>query len=356
MKVEIKDYGLLIKSDEDWEITMDFMELGDSQVYNLFKDTTLRGILNQLIGNRVSIYEDQKKSILREDQILENLCSKILIQCIQKPHIQSVFLRPTDPKHLKQVNLGNIRWEDSYPLLLTLKQELIEVTGKHSLFDVHICFLEASQNFVNEMKSIDWEDRDIVDTVREKYQPLPDFASFQVGKLGNAIKKYIDVVNSFFELSSKKKKIDPKVPYYSLHHRNLVNTIFKKAQLDDKFRKTLLDPKSKEAKWSCFTSSLKQTRHWKNDRKINFFSRGAPGYLARTSFNIWIEDIPESVVDACYNAPKIIPAGEGGIAILHITREQPPVFQSDDIFVTINELRRAGLKIRKQDWENKSDC
>lgn len=358
--IKVKDYGLLYKDGPEWEPTLKLTskESGE-EVVNLFRPSTIQGLLYRFLGDETGIYADKAKGELIEDPDLFELVDKAVFHLIQEPHVQNIYLRPGKCKQLPQFDLSSIDWHQANPLVFLLQDELIAASGEDTVEGAHASLQSSLADFRKQLAlALKEKDVETLSKLIERY-PIPKFEGFEAGKLGAAITKYtLDLETFFKDLSgvveaitngTEVKKLKP--PYYSEVHHKFMLGVWAKAKNDSGFVGKLTDPKSKEARWSCFTSSGPQTRNWKDDKKINYYSRGAPGKLIKASFDIWIEDVSEGQLERFLNGPTIAPVGESGIAILDVTGETPPKVVSDDIFVTLRQLRGAGVKLRKRMWE-----
>ena len=138
--------------------------------------------------------------------------------------------------------------------------------------------------------------------------------------------------------------------------------------LEDKNFKRQLE-QAIPAKFSIFEMP-QQTKHWV-ETKYHAVVRGKPAFIACVDFNIYLsesalEDQRDSskhwawnkLVEKLRQGPNLARWGEGGVAFVSYEGldEMGRGYEiKDDIFVEIKDLRRAGMKIKKYDWEKDNE-
>ena len=163
-------------------------------------------------------------------------------------------------------------------------------------------------------------------------------------------------INTALQRIIDKKPISAKVI-------TLIEEICNLCDTDINFHKKIKD--SNCGKFSVFTD-LSNTKQWVNI-KYHKFVRGTPAFIACVDFDIYLSETGfkkdqssnhfswEDIVNKIKQGPNIARWGEGGIVLISdydsLEEMGCPYENKDNIFVEIPALRRAGVKIKKQDWE-----
>ncbi len=120
----------------------------------------------------------------------------------------------------------------------------------------------------------------------------------------------------------------------------------------------------KKFQFSIFTN-LSQTKSW-IDPKYYPIVRGKPSYIACVNFDAYLSDSSfvendnsdifswDEIVNKLKAGPNIARWGEGGIVFidyLGLDEMGCPYNEKDRMFIEMSSLRKAGLKIKKYNWE-----
>ena len=142
----------------------------------------------------------------------------------------------------------------------------------------------------------------------------------------------------------------------------LIEEIYKLVDTDPAFADKI--QKLKKFQFSSFTN-LGQTKAWV-DPKHYPVVRGTPAYIACVDFDVYLSDSNfvennnselfswEEIVNKLVSGPNIARWGEGGVVFIDysgLNEMGCPYNKKDQMFVEIQALRKAGLKIKKYDWE-----
>ncbi len=197
------------------------------------------------------------------------------------------------------------------------------------LFDIH--------RFFEQSKKIELKDM----SVDELSKAFPNTAALPDSKMGTAMKEHIQKV----------KTADRPI---SVEVSNLIYETVVEVSKDKIFYEIFKD--SKAGKFSCFTSSLKQTRHWISADKYSLV-RGEPKQLACLDFDLAVADPPRGVAKRLMCGPMVASWGEGGFGILQYAPAEilKDHYEKIKVLLTYKELRRMNLKLKLQSWELKKE-
>ena len=349
IKLKVRSGGIYIRQKKDFQpIGLDLMthpENKGQKVLSLVRDSSIKGIFSYLMGETKKIKEianNTELSIKNLNLSLDKMVQASAYKKISEPHITTFYERKD--VHTKQIvfdskiNLGQHTFKTADPTIKLFKKPLKNIFKTESLGEIN----KGLQN------------SKIINTNPE-YSNLkpPDCKNIPSMGIGQKMRIY-------FEKCKKKDK-----PIYgkTIELISETNSICLK---DIKFKKNLEN--SKHKKFSVFEMPS-QTRHWV-DEKYHKIVRGAPAFLACADFDIYLSDgvftenqssnhvTWEEIIDKIKKGPNIARWGEGGIVFVDYSGLDEigcPQEGKDTIFVEMNALRKAEVKIKKYDWEEKEE-
>lgn len=330
--VEIRGGGLFLRDPKEKSKNglYDFLFLENEQgisekFFKIIRKQSLQGIVSYLLNERKKIKEidkcidDKDRKSLIENQMY--IYSKEMESKYDKTSafIQSIYERrdlvysKNSLKINPQMNMNHYSWEDASEIVQFFKNNLIEVTNQKSLSNVFEQMRTSYSSF-KKIFNICKKNQDIfwfetIDISQEDFIDIPKNSS---KGLTEVIKKINEKIDIFLQSKQEKSLINitsNEVPFYP-EYINLIKNI-KICLKDNKIPLTAL----KSSKWSCFDTSLDQSRHWIN-QNLGMHVRGAPAYLLNLDFDLYFENLTSSQYQRLLNGPRMAYWGEGGVAKL----------------------------------------
>lgn len=332
LQLPIRNGGIISKASE-WLLNMDTELVDGENKLNLIRLSSIEGIWSYLLGNTFKVNDN--RDVLNKDRDWVWLCENTKIDIISAPFSTIFFARKDLDNNKNQytlnpsVNLKGKSIQEADPSIKLLLPVIEKMTDSKDLGMIYDFFSSKEHRVKVEDKSS--LDRPFIDDLSDD------------SKMAIAMKAYIR--NVFDETNYDK-------PVY-IRAIELVRNTIEEYKTNIKFR---IDFKaSKSAKFSCFTSSLSQPRHWL-DPQSQSFVRGEPKTIINIDFDLIIDVLPEkSLVTRLLNGPMIASWGEGGFGILKYSENNdlPSVTNGDAKLLSYKDLRLLGLKLKKQTWEQK---
>lgn len=332
LNLAIKSGGIVSKA-ADWQLNMETELAEDQQKLRLIRFSSIEGIWAYLLGYTCKIKDNREHLELDLDWVW--LCKNTKIQITREPFASTFFSRkdfhfdksqyPINPS----VNLSNFNYSDADGTIQLLYPILKKMTGSGNLSDIHAHFDD---------KKFKKKKKDVPDLIR------PDVSALPNSKMGKAMKKYVEEI---FDSETYDKAIFLRALELI---QNTTNEIQSNKNFSDAFEI------AKESKFSCFTTSLNQPRHWIKAEKQSYV-RGEPKNLICVDFELIIESKPsESVVNRLLAGPLLASWGEGGFGILKYNSANllPNALETEQPFLSYKELRNLNLKLKLQTWEAKA--
>ena len=199
---------------------------------------------------------------------------------------------------------------------------------------------------------------DIKQANKKKFDELkPDIQTSLKEYFYNKIKNY-KVIQGL--IRALKKIIDEKPISFKVI--TLIEEICKLNDIDSNFSKKIQGLNNFQ--FSSFTN-LDQTKAWVN-KEYYPVVRGTPSYIACVDFDVYLSESNflknnnseffswEEIVNKFKAGPNIARWGEGGVVFIDYSGLEEfgcPHDTKDQMFVEISALKKAGLKIKKYDWE-----
>jgi hypothetical protein len=325
------------------------------KVLSLISESSIRGLISYLLGERKKVHSGHDSEPLFEDLDREDVVNQAManIRINRAPFVTSFFERRDSMFNKSDLVIAPIRslhdyiWEQAYPLIYLLKDNLTDVTGYQNLEGCRKCLSDAfttAKKQVRDFMKIESKESRI-----DKYNQIlselniKNFNQFKNTGIITTINKILDEINGYDYEGAPNK-----ILFCSLYVK-FVNSIHDRASQDKEFLESLENCKS--LKWSCITSP-EHTRHWLQD-DYNTYVRGTIGYLINIDFSTYVENPSEQIVDRISKGPLIARWGESGVVEVDYHSTHPYIDDKDTLvnYTTVNELRRAGIKITKQTWE-----
>ena len=260
---------------------------------------------------------------------------------------------------LEEDNLNKGKYQD---LTLSKTLDKIRVPKYNELKEDFINKVGENENlenlkkdeFIEQLKKI----IDIKQDNKNKFNKLkPDIEKNLKEYFDNKVKN--DKVTQGL-ITALKKIIDKKPISFKVI--TLIEEICKLNDTDSNFSKKIQSLKNFQ--FSSFTN-LGQTKAWVN-KEYYPVVRGTPSYIACVDFDVYLSKSSfvenhnseffswEEIIDKLKSGPNIARWGEGGIVFIdysYLNEMSCPHGIKDQMFIEISALRKAGLEIKKYDWE-----
>lgn len=332
LNLSIKSGGLISKA-AGWELNMGTELVENEQKLRLIRHSSIEGIWAYLLGYTCRVKDNMDK--LKFDQEWLWLCKNTKIKVTRLPFGTTFFSRKDlhfDKSKYSlnpSVNLKGLGYDDADASIRLLFPILKKMTGSEDLGVIHSYF--DDKEYKKKKENIDDKSR-------------PDVSLLPLSKMGKSMRKYVEEV---YDSNSYSKNI-------FVRAIELINNVIFEIQSNDNFNQAF--KAAKESKFSCFTSSLNQPRHWIKSEAQSFV-RGEPKDIICVDFDLVVEERPPvSVVNRLLAGPMVASWGEGGFGVLvydsdgnlpniAISTEQP--------LLSYKELRGFNLKLKLQEWEKK---
>ena len=344
IKLEVRSGGIYIRQEDNWKpIQLDLIHhLEDSQqkILSLVRDSSIKGLFSYLMGETKKlkkIENSPESSIKKLNLTLSKMVQASAYKKMSEPHV-TIFFERKDV-HTKKIivdpnaNLYQHTFETADPTIKLFEKPLKNIFKTESLGEINKGFQKS--RITN--KNIEYDNLRSSDC-----KNIPDVGIGQK-------------MRSYFEKFKKKGK-----PIYrkTIELISETNSICLK---DTEFKKELKN--SKYTKFSVFEMPS-QTRHWV-DKKYHKVVRGAPAFLACVDFDIYLSRggfaenqssdhfAWDEIMSKIQNGPNIARWGEGGIVLVKYYLDEMgcPHDKKDAVFIEMDALRKAGIKIKKYDWE-----
>ena len=367
IKLQVRSGGIYIRQKKDFKpIDLNLIthpENKSQKVLSLVRDSSIKGLFSYLMGEtgRLS-YNTQPNKEYNKSETIENsqdhgvkklnttLNKMVELSAYKKrsePHV-TVFFERKDT-HAKgsrfitcpSINLYQHTFKTADPTIKLLEKPLNNIlqSKPQSLGEIHTFFKKHTHA-----------------KGKKEYEELKK----QAKKTKNNLKNIPD--SKLKEgIKTALKRIEDEKPISS-QVIILVEETCDLCSQDKGFFKKIKD--SSYGKFSVFTD-LSNTKQWVNT-DCHSIVRGAPAYIACVDFDIYLsesnfvennssETFPwEEIVDKLKAGPNIARWGEGGVVFVDYSGLDEmgcPHDTKDQMFIDIQALRKAGLKVKRYDWE-----
>ena len=352
IKLEVRSGGIYIKQQKDFQpITLHLTphpEDANQKVLSLVRESSIKGLFSYLIGEtgKINKIENSKEPATQKlNLILNKIVQSSVCKKASEPYVTTFFER-------RDIHTSSrIKYEPNLPLdqhnfiranstIKLLKEPLEKLFQTKSLGKINKQIKESK---------ITINDKEYLDLEAPNCSDIPDT------KLGKSIKEY------FNKMSKDSKPIYQKTI-------DLINEINFYCKTNFKFKESFKQFEE-SGLFSVFTTGVSSnTRHW-IDKNYHVIVRGKPAYIACVDFDVYLSKSAfeesegshyfnwDKIIQKLQNGPNIARWGEGGIVLIDykgLDEMSCPHGQSDKIFIEIKALRRAGLKIKKYDWEKEA--
>ena len=355
IKLKIRSGGIYIKTKKisraSWlNVKMGFMPHSDNQnqqVINLVRDSSIKGLFAYLIGETAkirTIEQSAEISVKKLNRSLDSMVQAVTYKKISESHVTTFFERKDTHRVRsnfsddRNINLYQHSFETADSTIKLLQPLLKAMFDTESIGEINKKFQKSKVNK---------EDSDY-NTLKS-----PNSVNIPETKLGKKMKNY-------FEKFYKKNK-----PIYR-ETLNLIGKINSRCLKDSEFKEKF--QKFTKSQFSIFESP-EFTKVW-IDKKYWKIVRGTPAFIACVDFDAYLseEKFKGSCETDCFSwnevvhrlkkGPNIARWGEGGVVFIQydgLDEMGRGYDQKDQMFVEINALRKAGMKIKKYDWEKTAD-
>ena len=356
IKLKVRSGGIYIKQKEkylplDLDLTADTEENSQKTLF-LIRESSIKGLFAYLMGETKKLKAIEisiEPSVQNLNSTLQAIVQASSYKKISEPHVTTFFERKdTHNKQSKfkpnpKINLYQHNFETADHTIRLLQTPLNNIikNSEQSLGDIHSVF----KNFIVKSNTKEYEkiknDTEKLDLIK-----IPE----------SALKKGIEVAL---------QRIKDQKPISSMVIK-LIEQISFLCATEKKFFEKIKN--NKYGKFSVFTD-LSNTKHWVNT-EYHSIVRGTPAFIACVDFDIFLSQEAfketqssdsftwEEIVQKLKNGPNIARWGEGGVVLLsyHLDEMGRGYDQKDQLFVAISALRKAGVKLKKYDWEKTADA
>ena len=340
IKLRVRSGGIYIKQKKDFQpLCLNLIqhpENKNKQVLPLIRESSVKGLFSWLIGETVKIEQienNEKSSVKKLNITLDVMVQSSAYKIVSEPHVTVFFERKKSAPYDPNVDLKQHTFKTADSTVKLLENPLKRLFQTESIEKINKKFQESR---------IKKDDSD--------YNTLkpPECESIPETNLGKKMKKY------FQKFHEEKKPI----------HKETLNLIDKTNTI------CLKDPQFKE-KFQNFTKSQFSvfenpsfTKPW-IDKKYWKIVRGGPANIACIDFDIYLSETVfmenqnsdcfswNDIVNKMKNGSNIARWGEGGVVFVdyHLDTMGCPYDTKDPVFLEISALRKAGMKIKKYNWE-----
>jgi hypothetical protein len=363
LKLEVRSGGLVIRNESKNLQMRTVIDSDGIEGIELITPSSIKGMLSFLMGERRRIFEPLKikgnknktsfsmdlfdervnhnRALIHND-LLNKVFEKVKYEIIKQPFLTSFYERKDSHRYIKDfptnpsISLSGKSWDDADPTIKLLKNSLMKGTGKNSLATCNKAIKDSQEEYKNKFKKIksiddlkiNPESKEYLHQINNLVLNLPvlkkNNSKFRI-KLSEIVEsiKLIDFNN--IEVIKKGKLLNPvylKVIDAAVNEYNATEEDIKK-ESSSKFS-VLTDPD--------------QNRHW-IDKEGSMLVKGAPGLLACTDFNLWIEDPPQEYINLVLNGPQMAYWAEGGVVTYRYTNEPIPPEGTKSIAIPIINLK-----------------
>ena len=359
IKLKVRSGGIYIKQKKDFQpIDLHLIphpEYKNQKVLSLVRDSSLKGLFSYLIGEtkKVTEIENSSESLVQKLNVtLNKMVKASAYKKVSDPHVTIFFERKDTHKNKSKfktapsVNLYQHTFKTADPTIQILEKPLKNILQSRctSLGDIHNIFKK------HVIKSDE----------QKKYAQLKDDIEKIIHKLEKIPRSQLKIgINTALDRVRDEKPISTKVI-------NLIKEICSLCPENKDFFEKIKN--SNYGKFSIFTD-LKNTKHWVNT-SYHSIVRGEPSFIACVDFDIYLSEEVfkenqnsthfnwEEVMNKIKKGSSIARWGEGGVVFIDYSGLDEmgcPYNKKDKIFIEIDFLRKAGLKIKKYDWEEEKD-
>lgn len=344
IRIRITSGAVVLKQNEDWILDMDLTPIsGGKQALLLTRQSSIVGMIAYLCGITTPI----KKLKTENPELFQFLVDEVDKSKIYAPKVQGEFSNVTISSFFERkdthskasayvpnpsVNLMEYGFEDADATVRLFQKPLRELYNSDSLGVAHAAIKEGIKKYQTKLADFS----------------LPSLDSFPNTPLKEKIVKYFELIQQEERESESgfSRKMNPELI-------NLIKKTIEMISTDCNLAQEFQN--SSAEKFSVFTTSIAQPRHWIHPSKITFV-RGGLKHLAHCDFEVVFTRPNEKLLKAIQGGPMIASWAEGGIA-------EPLIFEDDffvpqigwnlvdGIYLHLSEMRRAGLKIKKYPWE-----
>ena len=320
----------------------------NQKVLSLIKDSSIKGLFSFLMGEtqKIKKIEDSTKASIQKLNATLNMMVEIAAyQKISNPHITTFFERKDTHRKKSSfsdnpsVNLFSYSFREADSTVKLFEEPLKNIFQTDNLGEINKAIEKSKvKNTDPHYKSLQASNTD----------NIPDT------NLGKKIKKY------FFKMKSQEKPLYEKTLEIIAETNNLC---LKNIDFKIEFEQAIPE------KFSVFEMP-QQTKHWVT-KEYHSFVRGTPAFIACVDFDIYLsessfEDKRDSskhwswneVIEKLRQGPNLARWGEGGVVFIHydgLDEIGNGYEEKDNMFVEIKDLRNAGMKIKKYDWEESNE-
>jgi hypothetical protein len=339
------------------------------RVLNVVNQSAIRGMLHFLCGEKASIHDEYGSKPNVVDPDIEVALDGAVVKQVMPPFVSTFFAR-RDQIHKgsnliteSQVPDRVLCWEVANADVKFLKSELQAVTKESSLQAINQVFQAATRDsplpplkkmistkIVNEMDrtGLSGKIRLFLESVRQDSSVAERVLTVKNPEKETAAEK---------AASAEKDAAKKRLKKYSGVLYKLAVACARRSTKDKNFRARLKYQVNeiKTGSWSSFTApgltkNWIQKKHWTG-------VRGGPRHLVMADFDIYLK-ISEDLSNRIQKGPMIASWGKEGVAVAqliagHIGEADGP---SDDISITLNTIRNAGIKIRKTNFEKAKEA
>ncbi|MFZ3229002.1 MAG: hypothetical protein WA160_02265 [Pseudobdellovibrio sp.] len=337
LEINIRGGGIVVNN-EDWGLQINSYNSNISEIgshgLQLIRPSAIKGMFSYLLGYTT------KSSDISTDEDLNYLVKNYEINVARKPFVSTFFARKdffqkkTNYIQDKNVNLNPLKFLDADSSIQLLEPVLRGIFKTTSIGQINNFFKNSLFLKMNDL------DSEMLLAIKPDTSGIPEGS-----KMGRAMISYFDSQISKNENGKFSEAIIL-----------LIEETSKLAKSDKKFRNDLIN--SPVGKFSCFTSP-EQTRHWANKNSVSYV-RGEPLNLINIDYDIIVKNPNVKLIERLANGPFVVKWAEGGFGILRINKYDQ--YQSElrneannDSTISISDLRRGGLKLKYQSWENRNE-
>ena len=355
IKFQVRSGGIYIKQKKEYQpLDLDLTDHPSEQgqrVLSLIRESSIKGLFSWLMGETAKVKDIENShdnSVKKINLTLDSVVKASACKKISEPHI-TIFFERRDSHRKKsgfvspsKIDLRRYSFEAADPTIKLLEKPLNNIMQipSESLEDIRSFFKDHE---VNNKKS-----EEEYNKIRNKKKKL-DLGKIPESKLKTGIQTALKRVEDSKPVSSKMIK--------------LIEEISRLCAKDKEFYRDI--KQSVYGKFSVFTD-LNSTKHWV-DAKYHSIVRGKPGFIARADFDIYLSKEVfserrissslswDELVQKIKSGPGMGGWGEGGIVFIKYFLDAfgCPHDEKDNVFLTINALRQAGVKLKKYDWEER---
>ena len=349
------------KKEKKEEVNLDsHPENNKQQVLSLVRDSSLKGLFSYLMGETQKIKKieaSKELSIQKLNDTLDKIVETVAIEKTSEPYITTFFERKDTHRKKSafsdnpKINLHNHPFEHADPTIRLLKKPLENILASNflslSFSNIHSLFLKR-----------------VIDNKKEEteYKKLKENAL----KLRQRVDEKIPQSTLKNGIYTALKRIKDKKPI-SIQVLNLIEKICDLCDQNTNFLDQI--KKSRYGKFSVFTD-LNNTKQW-IDKKYYSVVRGTPAFIACVNFNIYLSQEAfeeslnsdqyftwEDIVKKFKQGPSLARWGEGGVVFVDYCGlyEMGCGYETkDQMFVEMDQLKKAGIKIKKYNWEQSNE-